>query len=244
MDIKELKKLNEDAIAVYGRYEISKIQNAMGVNNAQEVEKNKKCAFDYIAKIDAENDTFNLTYKDVRDALFRDFKKKNVGVVGFVRRIGDDGHTAYYAAGLFDLEKSKILGYTDLRTAEEGYGVVIAVVPQPIDKPNHIIESDIYGDVINVFNDIPQYGVEPLAIKNYRNYKNHNDKFDNLLWTVIEKNYEKENKKVIESQEEKVEKSVEYQSTLHIMDKIYVRPYTTIGRDNEAREGKAPEIER
>ena len=238
MDIKELKKLNEDAIAVYGRYEISKIQNAMGANNVKEVDKNKKCAYDYMAKWDEQNEVFNLKYKDVRDAIFRDFKKKGGNVVGFARRIGDDGErTAFYAAGLFDLEKSKILGFTDIRTAEEGYGVVIAVIAQPLDKPVHIIESDVYNDVINVFDDISQYGVEPLAIRNYKNYKDHNNKFDNLLWNLVEKNAEKEQAVEQEVKADKEEKT--YQPTLHVMDKIYVRPYNTIGHENEAREGKA-----
>lgn len=266
MTTEELKKLNKDAIAVEGRYEIALIQSAMGAIEPKEVDNYKSYVNAYITAIDSQREYFNCTYKEVRDALFRDMKKKNLKVAGFAHRIGDDGHTAFYAAGLYNLEKAKEWGMTDLKTAQSGYGVIIAIVPQPIEKPTRIIESRVYDDVINLFDAKEQFGIKPLAVRNYKNFKEYDGKYDEILWNIVQTNLAKENmddlfdvieknfdngvegveimQKVIKDvnkdikKDEKVEEPKQYQSTLHVLDKVYVRPYTSIGRENEAREGK------
>ena len=230
MDFVDLKELNEDCTSIQGRYEILKIKKAMGANVDKELstvsaERNK-----LVEKLQEQKDAFNVTYKDVRDAIFKDFKKKNVNVSGFVRRIGDDGKNAFYAGGLVDLNNAKIYNLNDLEAAQKGFGAVIAIVVQPIDKPNHIIESEVYNDVINVLDSRKMFNIVPLEIKNYTNFVDHDSKFDDILWSIVEKNFEVE--KQVQNE---VEQPKQYQSTLHIMDKTYVRPYSQIGYFNESK---------
>ncbi len=231
MNINEVKQLNKDCIAIQGRYEILKIKQAMGVDCNSEIFNVSGSRNDFITKLNEQKDNFNVVYKEVRDALFRDLKKRNMQAVGFACRIGDDGKDAYYACGLYDLGKAKSKGYSALEAAQAGYGVVIGIVVQPMDKPKNMIESEVYGDIINVFDAKSHYGVTPLTIRSYKNFKEQNGYYDEILWNAVSKNFEDVKESEVEVEDEKKE----YQSTLHILDKCYVRPYTEIGYFNEAK---------
>ena len=231
MNINEVKQLNKDCIAIQGRYEILKIKQAMGVDCNSEIFSVSGNRNEYINKLNEQEDNFNVVYKDVRDALFLDMKRRNMQAVGFATRIGQKDNCAYYACGLYDLGKAKIKGYRPLEAAQDGFGVVIGIIVEPIDKPKNLIESEVYGDVINLLDAKSMFGVVPLTIRNYKNFKEQNGYYDEILWNVVSKNFED----VKETKAQDKEEKKQYQSTLHILDKCYVRPYTEIGHYNEAR---------
>ena len=227
MDINKLKEMNKVAIAVQGRYDILKIQKAMSKEN--NIEKDLKIAEDlklkYTTDFDNQQDYFNIEYKEIRDKIFNDMKSKNIQAVGFVRRVGEDEHCAYYAAGLYDLNKAKEKNIADLEAVANGYGLVIAVVAQPLHMPNFMLERHIYESIINLAQNEEKFGIKPLAIRTYRNFIDKDDfEYDEMLWDIVESNLGKER--------------VEYKATLGAIKPAVPRPYNQIGYKNESVEGK------
>ena len=235
MDIKKLKEMNKVAIAVEGRYEVLKIQRAVSEGNVNENELQiaKEMQERYTRELDEQEENFNVNYEDVRDIVFKDMKAKNIQAVGFARRIGEDEHTAYYAVGLYDLPKAKSKNLTDLQAVEKGYGVVIAIMPQTLNQPQFLMESRFYDDIINVLNNKEKFGVKPLAIKSYHNFKDENAfEYDEKLWNLVEETMAEK----AEIKEEVKEEEKKYVPTLYAIKPAIPRPYSQIGHYNEAKE--------
>ena len=94
MDIKRLKELNLDAISAQGRLDILKIQDAMSGESSkfkQTTDVAKQVRDQAVEKLEAQKDAFEVSYKDVRDIVFKDMKEKSLEAVDIIFEVGKSG---------------------------------------------------------------------------------------------------------------------------------------------------------
>ena len=84
-----------------------------------------------------------------------------------------------------------------------------------------------------VLNNKEKFGVKPLAIKSYHNFKDENAfEYDEKLWNLVEETMAEK----AEIKEEVKEEEKKYVPTLYAIKPAIPRPYSQIGHYNEAKE--------
>lgn len=190
MNIKDLKEVNEYALRDKENLIIDEIRCRRGLQTIDEVEVSKNILNCSAEVLEEYKGYFDIPFKNVRDAIFKSYKSRNVPVVGFVTLVGKDDLNGYYAVGLYNMKAAKTANLSPIEACKRNEGTVIAVMPMRLtltdDVQKTIFESAFYNYDINVLHAKEVNGIKGLEIESYHNTLNGDFEFDEELWDVVE----------------------------------------------------------